>query len=147
MTEQTIRAMAKEFSGKYYESIHRTAAFREGKMLTKAVKAIHVKIGGITVVKEVEFNIPFRVAYPNVKAYVKSAWPHWVDHAREKLSEMLGMPDERISPLMKERIFAAILEDRENQLRHGAKRLRQIKGETDGSIGISEKLRQAQRRG
>lgn len=145
MTEQTIRAMAKEFAGSYYESVHRTKDFREGTMLTKAVKAMHVKIGGVTVVKEVEFNIPFRVAFPNVKAYVKSAWPHWVEHAREKLSEMLGMPDERVSPLMKERIFAAILEDRERQLRQGAKSLRQIKGETDGSIGISQRLREAER--
>lgn len=145
MTEQTIRAMAKEFAGAYYESAKRSETFRNGAMLTKAVKAMRVKVGNVTVLKEVEFNIPFRVAFPNAKAYVVAAWPHWVQEAREKLSEMLGMPDERVSPLLKERIFAALVEDRERQMRGQARSLRQVKGNAHESIGIAERLRSAGR--
>lgn len=145
MTEQTIRSMAKEFAGAYYERSERTPEFRSGTMTTRCFKAMRVKVGKVTVLKEVEFNVPFRVAFPNVKAYVASAWPHWVDYAREKLSEMLAMSDERVSPRRKEQIFDALLEDRERQLKQGAKQLRQLKVDTYGSQGVAEQLRAAGR--
>lgn len=129
MTEQTIRQMAKDFAGAYYESAQRSEAFRNGTMTTKCFKAVHVKIGKTTVIKEVEFEIPFRVAFPNAKAYVKSAWPHWVAYARDKMTEMLTQSNERVSPLMKERIFDALIEDREKQLKGQARQLHQIKGD------------------
>lgn len=145
MTEQTIRAMAKEFAGAYYERSERTKEFRDGRMKTKCFKAMRVMVGNVVVLKEVEFMVPFRVAFPDAKAYVASAWPHWVDYAREKLSEMLAMSDERVSPRRKEQIFDALLEDRERQLKQGAMTLRQLKVDTYGSQGIAEKLRAAGR--
>lgn len=121
--------MAKDFAGAYYESAQRSEEFRDGTMKTTAFKAVHVKVGKTTVIKEVEFEIPFRVAFPNVKAYVKSAWPHWVAYAREKLTEMLTKSDASVSPLMKERIFDALIEDRQKQNDGNARMLHQIKGE------------------
>lgn len=141
MTEHTIRAMAKEFAGAWYERNERTREFRAGLMKTKCFKTMRVTVGKITVLKEVEFEVPFRVAFPNVKAYVASAWPHWVDYAREKLTEMLTMSDERVPARRKEQIFDALIEDRERQLKHGAKQLRQLKVDTHGSQGVAEQLR------
>lgn len=145
MTEMTIRSMAKEFAGAWYERNERTQEFRAGLMKTKCYKTMRVTVGKITVLKEVEFEVPFRVAFPNVKAYVASAWPHWVDYAREKLSEMLAMSDERVSQRRKEQIFDALIEDRERQLKQGGKQLRQLKVDTHGSKGIADQLRAAGR--
>jgi len=136
MTEQTIRHTAKEFAGTWYESNSRSEEFRNGTMRTKVYRTLRVKVGNTWVEKEVEFLVPMRVAFPNVEAYVKSAWPHWVDYAREKLAEMLGMPDAKVSPIMKERIFAALVEDRERQLKGAGKHVRQLRGPDEECRGF-----------
>lgn len=136
MTEQTIRHMAKEFAGAWYESNTRSKEFRDGTMKTKVYRTLRVKVGNTWVHKEVEFNIPFRVAFPRVEDYVKSAWPHWVEYAREKLTEMLFMPDAKVSPLMKERIYDALVDDRERQLKGQGKHLRQLRGPDESCRGF-----------
>ena len=92
MTEQTIRSMAKELAGVFYED-NRTRAFR--------------------------------LAFPTLKDYMKGLWhkpngdiridkPGWVYHidmARKVLTKMLTKPDDVVSPVMKERIFDALLDE------------------------------------
>jgi hypothetical protein len=137
VTERTIRSLAKEFAGAWYEQNERSETFRNGTQTVPVVRCMRVKVGKVTVLKEVEFRVPFRVAFPNADAYVEAYWPHWVEHARAKLAEMLGMPDEKISPQRKEQIFAALIEDREREQRQGGNKLRQVREVTvhgDGKV-------------
>lgn len=127
MTERTIRSLAKELAGTWYEKNERSDAFRNGTQTVPVVRAMRVKVGNITVLKDVEFRVPFCVAFPNADAYVEAYWPHWVEFAREKLSEMLGMSDSKVSAVRKEQIFAALIEDRERELKQGGKKLRQVR--------------------
>lgn len=102
MVERTIRNLAKDLAGKFYEF---------------------------------ERSAKFRAAFPTYKDYLKGRWhqpdgsvkqhtPGWLHHvalARKVLVMMLGRSDAQVSPAMKERIFDAILEDRNNTItRKGA---------------------------
>ena len=91
MTERTIRMMAKELAGKFYEDNR---------------------------------SIGFRRTFPTLQAYMRGQWhqngdivlnkPGWMYHidlARKILSSMLSQPDTRVSPIMKERIYEALLEE------------------------------------
>jgi hypothetical protein len=100
MTEHTVRAQAKELAGVFYED-NRSAGFRK--------------------------------AFPTLKHYMRGQWvqsdgsiknyrPGWLHHvalARKVLALMLGQSDAVVSPVMKERIHASLIEDRE--LEHGRK--------------------------
>lgn len=57
----------------------------------------------------------FRRAYPKAEMYVAFQWPRYVVPAREVLSQMLAMSDERISPFMKAQIYDALTEGVEQQ--------------------------------
>jgi hypothetical protein len=129
MTEQTVRMMAKEFAGAYFDSSKRSKEFREGKQTVKVSKWMTlVDPQGKKIRREVIFNVPFCVAFKTAEEYAASAWPHWVDYARQKLAEMLAKPDGVVHPHLKERIAAALIDDRERQLKQGGKRLRQLQG-------------------
>lgn len=92
MTEQTIRNMAKELAGAFYED-NRSAGFR--------------------------------ATFPTLKAYMRGQWhksdgeifitkPGWVYHvdlAIKVLGTMLGKPDSVVSPVMKERIATALIDN------------------------------------
>ncbi|HEX5508931.1 MAG TPA: hypothetical protein VFX37_10550 [Pseudolabrys sp.] len=94
--ERTVRSLAKELAGNFYEQ-NRTPKFR--------------------------------TAFPTFKHYMRGQWvqpdgsikmyrPGWLHHvemARKMLALMLGQPDSKISPAMKERIFDALIEDRQKQ--------------------------------
>ena len=82
-------------------------------------------------------SVKFRKAYPTLKDYMRGrehqsdgrilhrvpGWRHHVKLAREMLVRMLGMPDARVSPEMKMRIYDAIIEDRQNEHKYGGKKL------------------------
>lgn len=105
--ERTIRAQAKELAGVFYED-NRSPGFRK--------------------------------AFPTLKDYMKGHWhqpdgriklftPGWHHHvalARKTLAIMLGQPDSRVSPAMKERIFNALIEDREKTYQSGNKSIGKV---------------------
>ena len=92
MTERTIRTMAKEIAGVFYEDNR---------------------------------SLKFRRTFPTLKSYMRGQWhqpngdivlnkPGWMYHvelARKILGSMLSQPDTRVSPIMKERIYEALLEE------------------------------------
>ena len=108
MTERTIRSMAKQLAGAFYED-NRSHKFRQ--------------------------------AFPTLKAYMRGQWhqpngdikidkPGWVYHiklARELLTRMLGYPDSQVSAVMKERIYDALIEEREKATKPTALRAKQRK--------------------
>lgn len=103
MTERTIRSLAKELAGVFYEESIR--------------------------------SIKFRQAFPTLQAYMRGQWhqangdillkePGWTHHialARKMLVQMLSMPDARVSPLMKERMYDALIEEHNKALIQNAK--------------------------
>ena len=108
MTERTIRTMAKELAGIFYED-NRSEKFRR--------------------------------TFPTLKSYMRGQWhqlngdivinkPGWmyhVDMARKLLGAMLSQSDSKVSPLMKERIYEALLEEHEKATAPQAKKVLQRK--------------------
>ena|ERR1035437_5882560 len=108
MTERTIRLMAKELASTYYED-NRSPAFRK--------------------------------TFPTLKAYIRGQWhqpndeiiinkPGWMYHidlARKLMGWMLSQPDTKVSPVMKERIYEALLEEHSRATAPQAKRVLQRK--------------------
>ena len=105
MTERTIRSMAKELAGIFYED-NRSPAFRR--------------------------------TFPTLKAYMRGQWhqngdivinkPGWmyhVDLARKVLVQMLSQSDEKVSGIMKERIYEALIEEHEKATAEQARRVTQ----------------------
>src|ERR1035437_6098434 len=108
MTERTIRMMAKELAGTFYEDNR---------------------------------SIEFRRAFPTLKAYIRGQWhqqdgdivinkPGWMYHidlARKLMGWMLSQPDSKVSPIMKERIYEALLEEHSRATAPQAKKVLQRK--------------------
>lgn len=113
MTERTIRTLAKELAGQFYEA-KRSDRFRSKNSMTRSKTLKQLPDGSVI---EVPVIVPFFVAYPNSKAFAAGHWPLFVDAARRCLVTMLALPDSRIDPEMKKSIYKAIIEDRENQRR------------------------------
>lgn len=122
MTERTIRNMAKEFAGAWYEKESRSERFRRGEDKVNAFTIVQTATGP----REVVVNVPFRVAFPNAQAYVNAAWPHWVEYARTKMAEMLA-PHSTTTERIKHCIADALIEENEKALKHGSKQLLQGK--------------------
>ena len=111
MTERTVRSMAKELAGAFYED-NRSPGFRAAfPTFTHYMRGQWVQSDG------------------SIKAY-RPGWLHHVDQARKILALMLGKPDAQVSPVMKERIFDALIEDRDRQFKaeqqKTAKKLHQV---------------------
>jgi hypothetical protein len=108
MTERTIRMMAKEMAGVFYEG-NRSPAFRR--------------------------------AFPTLQSYMRGQWhqsdgdvvinkPGWMYHidlVRKLMGSMLSQSDTRVSPIMKERIYEALLEEHEKAKAPQAKKVLQRK--------------------
>lgn len=106
MTEHTVRSMAKELAGTFYEE-NRSAGFRKAFPTFKHyMRGQWVQADG------------------SIKAY-RPGWLHHVALARKVLALMLGKPDSVVSPAMKERIHAALIEDREREAGRKPKALHQ----------------------
>lgn len=108
--EKTIKAQAKELCGIFYED-NRTDKFR------RAFPTVNYFMRGVQVMYDANLN---RVGTRKVP----EGWTHFVVLARKTLTVMLGQPDARVSPQLKERIFDAILEDRDNTTRQGVRKHR-----------------------
>lgn len=92
MTERTVKEMAKELAGAFYED-NRSEAFR------KAFPTLKAYMRG-------------QWHQPNGDIKIdKPGWMYHVDMARKVLTAMLGQPDATISPAMKERIYDALIEE------------------------------------
>lgn len=109
--EQTVRAQAKELAGTFYES-NRTDKFR------RAYPTLKHFMNGVQVMYDAKLNVT-----GNKK--VAAGWTHFIVLARKTLTMMLGQPDARVAPAMKERIYDALLEDRANVAGHKAHRVKQ----------------------
>lgn len=95
--ERTVRSLAKELAGKFYEDNARSVKFRAAfPTFQHYMRGQWVQPDG------------------SIKAY-RPGWLHHVELARKMLSVMLGQSDARVSPVMKERIFDALIEDRNRQ--------------------------------
>lgn len=106
--ERTVRSMAKELAGVFYEEPRRSPGFRR--------------------------------AFPTFKDYLKGHWhqpdgriklftPGWHHHvalARKALTLMLGQPDSVVSPVIKERVFDSLIEDRKRTYQAGNKTVGQV---------------------
>lgn len=96
--EHTVRSLAKELAGIFYDD-NRSPKFRAAFPTFKHyMRGQWVQSDG------------------SIKAY-RPGWLHHVEHARKVLSLMLGQPDSRVSPIMKERIFDALIDDRNRQFK------------------------------
>ena len=106
MTEQTVRSVAKEIAACFYEESQRTPGFRQ--------------------------------AFPTLQAFMRGQWhqngdivlnkPGWMYHidlARKLFGAMLSQPDSRVSPIMKERIYEALIEEHERATSPQAKKVLQ----------------------
>lgn len=96
MTERTVRSMAKELAGKFYEG-NRTPGFR------KAFPTFRHYMRGQWVQPD-----------GSIKIY-RPGWLHHVVLARQMLTLMLGRKD--IHENVKERIYDALLEDRNRTIK------------------------------
>jgi hypothetical protein len=104
-TNQTIRHMAKELAGKFYED-NRTPGFR------KAFPTFRHYMRGQWVQSDGSIRLD------------KPGWLHHVELARKLLAGMLGRMD--VHENLKDPIYQAILDDRERALRPGARKLHQV---------------------
>lgn len=93
MTERTVKEMAKELAGVFYEDQARTPGFR------KAFPTLKAYMRG-----------QWHQANGDIKID-KPGWMYHIDLARKMLANMLSKPDSRVSPAMKERIYDAIVEE------------------------------------
>lgn len=114
MTDQTVKEMAKELAGVFYEDSARTPGFR------KAFPTFQSYMRG-------QWHQPDG----SIKAYLPG-WKHHMELARKVLSTMLGQPDARISPFMKEKIFDGLIADRNQSFHKAARQLHQAGMSKDG---------------
>jgi hypothetical protein len=102
MTERTIRAMAKELAGIFYED-NRSPRFRKAfPTLKDYMRGLWHQPDGDILIKE-------------------PGWTHHIELARKLLTNMLGRPDGEVSTLMKERIYEALIEEHNKALIRNAK--------------------------
>lgn len=102
---QTIRAMAKELAGQFYEG-NRSPGFRH------AFPTFKHYMRGQWVQADGSINLD------------KPGWLHHVNLARKLLASMLG--NMNVHENLKEAIYQAIIDDRERALRPSAKKLHQV---------------------
>lgn len=114
MSERTIRTLAKEYAGAFYEQ-KRSNRFRSKDSLTRAKTLKQLPDGSVI---EVAVTVPFFKAYPNSKAFAKGHWPLFYEAARKSLVAMLALPS--VSDELKKGIHAALIEDRQNEYKQPA---------------------------
>ena len=135
MTERTLQHMAREMAGEYYEFVRGA----EG-----SAEKVQIQHRGLTLL-QTDPKL-FIKTYPTAKDYIAGqrhgrihrnwesgqtvhiddgkvyqdipGWMHWYDMARQRAVEMLNNPS--VHDNLKTAIAAAILEDREKQLRQEA---------------------------
>lgn len=114
MSERTIRTLAKEYAGIFYEQ-KRSDRFRSKDSLTRAKTLKQLPDGSIV---EVPVTVLFFKAYPNAKVFAKGHWPLFYEAARKSLIAMLALPS--VSDELKEGIHKALVEDRQKEYKQPA---------------------------
>jgi hypothetical protein len=134
MTERTIRNLAVELAGQFYD-MTRSAEERGDKVYIKhrgrTIQTIEPRIFGKTFPKLKDYitgrrhgtiqHLPNGVVrhIDDGRIYEDTpGWAHWYDNARQMLVAMLARPD--VDERRKEQIAEAIKEDREKQLKQEA---------------------------
>lgn len=97
MTEQTVRSVAKEIAGAFYEESQRSHAFRQ------AFPTLQAFMRG-------QWHQPDG----SIKLY-RPGWMHFVDTARKRMAQMLG--EKGTTEYLKYRIFDALIDDRNRQFK------------------------------
>ena len=113
MTEQTVRSVAKEIAGAFYDQ-NRTPGFRQAFPTLKA------------------FNRgQWHQPDGSIKAY-RPGWLHFVEPARRRLAQMLGDP--ATSDYVKNAIFNALIEDRNRQFKQEQRNRKMVKDLPQGTL-------------
>lgn len=99
MTEHTVRSMARELAGIFYEEPQRTPGFRATFPTFKDYLRGHWHLPDGSIKQDTP------------------GWQHHVDLARKMLTAMLRQPESRVSAVMKDRIYNALREDFESSHR------------------------------
>ena len=108
MTERTIRSMAKELAGVFYED-NRSVRFRRSFPTIKHyMRGQWIQPSGEILIKE-------------------PGWTHHIDLAKKMLVSMLSQSDNRVSTLMKERIYDALIEEHNKSISSKSKTVTQRK--------------------
>jgi hypothetical protein len=142
VTERTLRVIAKELAAEMYENI-RSAGERGKKFEVRDAQTGHV----LRLLEPALFLKTFpnlkdywsgrrhgymerkiessgiQVTYHVDDGQIYPSTPGWAFHyerARNRAFKMLGMSDDVVHPNIKEALYAAILEDREKQLKQEA---------------------------
>ena len=106
MTERTIRLMAKELAGKFYED-NRSVGFRRTFPTLKSyMRGQWHQVDGQIVIN-------------------KPGWMYHIDLARKVLANMLSKPN--VTEVMKQRIYEALLEEHDKAVSTKAKKVLQRK--------------------
>jgi hypothetical protein len=131
MTERTIRALAVELAGQFYDTV---------RSAEKAGEKVHIRRASTgRAIQQID-PTAFGKTYPRLRDYLAGTkygtvkhlpngavvhvndgridhgppgWMHWYDAARQMLVEMLARPD--IDERRKEQIMDALVEDRDKQ--------------------------------
>ena len=136
MTERTIRHLAVELAGEFYDTVRSAEKAGEKVQIRKASTG--------RTLQQID-PLAFGKTFPTVKDYLAGrrhgrvkhlpngmvhwvdtgevtedtpGWMHWYDAARQNLVEMLNRPD--IDERRKQQIMDALVEDREKQLKNEA---------------------------
>jgi hypothetical protein len=131
MTERTIRSLAVELAGQFYDTV---------RSAEKAGEKVHIRRASTgRAVQQID-PTAFGKTYPKLRDYLAGTkygtvkhlpngtvfhiddgrivhgtpgWMHWYDAARQMLVEMLARPD--VDERRKEQIMDALVEDRDKQ--------------------------------
>lgn len=98
-TERTLRMMAKEMAGAWWDESVKIADAEKLDSLTPEEKAFARKRSDM-----------FRAMWPDQKIYVTICWPHFYKMARQQAISMLDA-NSGIAEHMKARIYDAVCED------------------------------------
>lgn len=132
MTEATIRSVAKELAGQFYEFVRGAESRGEKSVQLKrgerAFLYIRPDVFGKTFPTAQDYltgkrhgrigRTPEGSIYHIADGSIQQetpGWLYWYDMARQRLIEMLNRGD--VTAHMKERIFEAIIEDREKEFK------------------------------
>lgn len=116
MTEQTVRSVAKEIAGAFYEESLRTPGFRQAfPTLQHYMRGQWVQPDG------------------SIKLY-RPGWLHFVDTARKRMAQMLS--ERGTSEYLKYRIFDALIEDRNRQFKVEQTNRKMVKDLPQARLGM-----------
>lgn len=100
MTERTIRSMAKELAGRFYEDVYNDLngeRYRRTDLFRQTYPTLRDYMRGIQHLSDGTTRID------------KPGWVYHIAMAKRVLVEMLNRPE--VTPIMKERIYDALLEE------------------------------------